>query len=40
MRKDLFLLMISREKSLPLNKLKELYSFSEEVYGIKIDKRN
>jgi L-fuculose-phosphate aldolase len=32
--------MMGREKSLPLNKLKELYSISEEVYGIKIDKRN
>lgn len=31
---------IGREKSLPLNKLKDLYSISEEVYGIKIDKRN
>ena len=32
--------MMGREKSLPVNKLKELYSISEEVYGIKIDKRN
>ncbi|MBA4407511.1 class II aldolase family protein [bacterium] len=31
---------IGREKSIPHNKLKELYSISEEVYGIKIDKRN
>lgn len=31
---------LGREKSLPNNKLKELYSISEDVYGIKIDKRN
>ena len=32
--------MMGREKSLPMNKVRELYSISEEVYGIKIDKRN
>lgn len=32
--------MLGREKTIPLNKLKELYDISEEVYGIKIDKRN
>lgn len=32
--------LLGREKAIPLNKLKELYSISEEVYGIKIDKRN
>jgi L-fuculose-phosphate aldolase len=31
---------IGREKSIPLNKLRELYNISEEVYGIKIDRRN
>lgn len=31
---------LGREKSLPINKVKELYSISEEVYGIKIDERN
>lgn len=32
--------LLGREKTIPLIKLKELYSISEEVYGIKIDKRN
>jgi L-fuculose-phosphate aldolase len=32
--------MIGREKTIPHTKLKELYSIAEEVYGIKIDKRN
>jgi L-fuculose-phosphate aldolase len=32
--------LLGHEKTIPLNKLKELYSISEEVYGIKIDKRN
>ncbi len=31
---------IGREKSIPNQKLKELYDISEKVYGIKIDKRN
>jgi len=31
---------LGREKTIPLNKLKELYSIAEDVYGIKIDKRN
>lgn len=31
---------MGREKNLPVSKLKELYSLAEEVYGIKIDKRN
>ena len=31
---------MGREKNLPISKLKELYSLAEEVYGIKIDKRN
>lgn len=31
---------IGREKSLPRNKLKELYDIAETTYGIKIDKRN
>jgi L-fuculose-phosphate aldolase len=31
---------LGREKTIPLLKLKELYSISEEVYGIKIDDRN
>lgn len=32
--------MLGREKTIPNNKLKELYSIAQEVYGIKIDKRN
>lgn len=32
--------MLGREKTIPHNKLKELYSIAQEVYGIKIDKRN
>jgi len=31
---------LGREKTIPLMKLKELYSIAEEVYGIKIDDRN
>ncbi len=31
---------LGRERAIPNNKLKELYSISEKVYGIKIDKRN
>ncbi len=31
---------MGREKTIPLQKLKELYSIAESVYGIKIDKRN
>ena len=31
---------MGRERNLPINKLKELYQLAEEVYGIKIDKRN
>ncbi len=32
--------MLGREKTIPLNKLRELYNISEEVFGIKTDKRN
>lgn len=32
--------MLGREKTIPLLKLKELYSIAESTYGIKIDKRN
>ncbi|MEW6193870.1 MAG: class II aldolase/adducin family protein [Bacteroidota bacterium] len=32
--------MLGREKTIPLNKLRELYDISEEVFGIKTDKRN
>lgn len=32
--------VLGREKTLPRNKLKELYDIAEEVYGIKTDKRN
>ncbi len=32
--------LLGREKTIPLQKLKELYSLAEEVYGIKIDDRN
>ena len=32
--------MLGREKTIPLVKLKELYSIAESTYGIKIDKRN
>lgn len=31
---------LGREKTIPLNKVRELYDISEVVYGIKIDKRN
>jgi L-fuculose-phosphate aldolase len=31
---------IGREKSIPLQKLRELYSIAESTYGINIDKRN
>lgn len=31
---------MGREKTIPLTKLKKLYSISEEVYGIKTDERN
>ncbi|MFA3782748.1 class II aldolase/adducin family protein [Melioribacteraceae bacterium 4301-Me] len=32
--------LLGREKTIPLQKLKELYSIAEKVYGIKIDNRN
>ncbi len=32
--------MLGREKTIPLQKLRELYSLAEKVYGIKIDDRN
>ncbi|OGU54486.1 MAG: hypothetical protein A2V66_01025 [Ignavibacteria bacterium RBG_13_36_8] len=32
--------LIGREKTIPIVKLKELYSIAESTYGVKIDKRN